>query len=50
VLYMTTTASIRIIANRPATDECQAGTPGCCIDHSAELRRSAVQQSDCETW
>lgn len=47
---MTTTRE-RIIDNtRDASDSCQAGTPGCCIDHSAELRRSAVDQSDCETW
>jgi hypothetical protein len=39
-----------IAADRAETDECQAGTPGCCIDHSAELRRSAVEQSPCETW
>lgn len=41
----------RIIAtDRAESDACQAGTPGCCIDHSAELRRSPVEQSDCETW
>ena len=40
----------RLIAvDRDAPEACEAGTPGCCIDHSAEQRRYR-EQLDCECW
>lgn len=32
-----------IVADRDETDACEAGTPGCCIDHNAD-------RGSCETW
>jgi hypothetical protein len=41
----------RIVAeDRAETDPCQAGTPGCCIDHTAEAQRDRAADSPCETW
>jgi len=40
----------RIIAtDRDETDACEAGTPGCCIDHTAE-RDAGTDRDSCETW
>lgn len=40
----TTSNDARTIATDRAEDEpCQTGTPGCCIDHSAD-------DGSCETW
>lgn len=33
----------RIIADRDESETCQAGTPGCCIDHSHD-------HGSCEGW
>lgn len=45
---MTTTrepAPDRVIAtNREESEPCEAGTPGCCIDHQRDAHDS------CETW
>jgi hypothetical protein len=42
----------RIIAkDRDETDTCEAGTPGCCINHIAKLARpGAFPFTECETW
>lgn len=40
----------RIVAeNREETECCEALTPGCCIDHTAESAAGRDQDS-CETW
>lgn len=46
---MTTTARI-IDDSRAESDDCQRCTPGCCIDHTAELKRDRASDSPCETW
>jgi|tagenome__1003787_1003787.scaffolds.fasta_scaffold20972918_11 hypothetical protein len=41
----------RIIADaRAETDDCERCTPGCSIDHTAELQRDRSSDSTCETW
>lgn len=40
----------RIVArNRRESDPCEAGTPGCCIDHMAEAD-AGVDRDSCDTW
>jgi hypothetical protein len=40
----------RIIAEDRREDEtCEAGTPGCCIDHHAEMLAGRDRDS-CDTW
>ena len=39
----------RIVADRAEEDTCQAGTPGCCIDHTAEANAGHPNGS-CEPW
>lgn len=48
---MTTTTDRVIAYDRPETDSCERGTPGCCIDHTREYVGAPDRRDgECETW
>lgn len=36
--------------DRDESEACQASTPGCSIDHTAEILSGPSTDSSCETW
>lgn len=46
VMETNTNPERRVAHGRPETDPCQAGTPGCCIDHVGP----GDEDMGCDTW
>ena len=51
------TKTIPVATDRDESDECQKGTPGCCVDHSQQVavdpstgERFSWTYDSCETW